>query len=58
VLSDGLPLFGEVGGLGLLQIPPMDLGQVEVIKVDAGPRRRRMSPRPSAGTRDLRPTPS
>jgi len=25
-------LFGEVGGLGLLQIPPMDLGQVEVIK--------------------------
>lgn len=32
VLSDGLPLFGDVGGLGLLQIPPMDLGQVEVIK--------------------------
>ena len=32
LLSDGLPLFGEVGGLGLLQIPPMDLGQVEVIK--------------------------
>lgn len=32
-LSDGLPLFGEqAGGLGLLQIPPMDLGQVEVIK--------------------------
>ena len=32
-LSDGLPLFGEQpGGLGLLQIPPMDLGQVEVIK--------------------------
>jgi len=32
-LADGLPLFGEqVGGLGLLQIPPMDLGQVEVIK--------------------------
>ena len=30
--SDGLPLFGDVGGLGLLQIPPMDLGQVEVIK--------------------------
>ncbi len=30
--SDGLPLFGEVGGLGLLQIPPMDLGRVEVIK--------------------------
>jgi outer membrane receptor for ferrienterochelin and colicins len=32
-LSDGLPLFGEqVGALGLLQIPPMDLAQVEVIK--------------------------
>jgi len=32
-LSDGLPLFGEhPGGFGLLQIPPMDLGQVEVIK--------------------------
>jgi iron complex outermembrane receptor protein len=32
-LSDGLPLFGEqVGGLGLLQIPPVDVGQVEVIK--------------------------
>jgi len=32
-LSDGLPLFGQqVGGLGLLQIPPVDLGQVEVIK--------------------------
>jgi len=31
--SDGLPLFGQqVGGLGLLQTPPMDLGQVEVIK--------------------------
>ena len=31
-LSDGLPLFGEQVSLGLLQIPPMDLGQVEVIK--------------------------
>ena len=32
-LSDGLPLFGQqVGSLGLLQIPPMDLGRVEVIK--------------------------
>ena len=32
-LFDGLPLIGEqVGSLGLLQIPPMDLGQVEVIK--------------------------
>ena len=33
VLSDGLPLFGaQTGSIGLLQIPPMDLGQVEVIK--------------------------
>ena len=33
VLFDGIPLAGQqVGGLGLLQIPPMDLGQVEVIK--------------------------
>jgi iron complex outermembrane receptor protein len=33
MLADGLPLYGgQVGGLGLLQIPPMDLGQVEVIK--------------------------
>jgi iron complex outermembrane receptor protein len=33
VLFDGVPLAGQqVGGLGLLQIPPMDLGQVEVIK--------------------------
>ncbi|HEX8694638.1 MAG TPA: TonB-dependent receptor [Longimicrobium sp.] len=33
VLSDGLPLYGgQSGALGLLQIPPMDLGQVEVIK--------------------------
>ncbi|PWU11475.1 MAG: TonB-dependent receptor [Terriglobia bacterium] len=32
-LTDGLPLFGQQGaGLGLLQVPPMDLGQVEVIK--------------------------
>jgi iron complex outermembrane receptor protein len=32
-LSDGLPFFGQQGaGLGLLQIPPVDLGQVEVIK--------------------------
>jgi outer membrane receptor for ferrienterochelin and colicins len=32
-LSDGLPLYGEqTGSFGLLQIPPMDLGQVEVIK--------------------------
>ena len=32
-LSDGLPLYGEqAAGLALLQIPPMDLGRVEVIK--------------------------
>jgi outer membrane receptor for ferrienterochelin and colicins len=35
-LSDGLPLFGQQGaGLGLLQIPPIDLAQVEVIKGNA-----------------------
>ena len=33
ILADGLPLYGgQTGGLGLLQIPPMDLGGVEVIK--------------------------
>jgi outer membrane receptor for ferrienterochelin and colicins len=33
LLSDGLPLYGgQTGTLGLLQIPPMDLGRVEVIK--------------------------
>jgi iron complex outermembrane receptor protein len=32
-LADGLPQFGQQGaGLGVLQIPPMDLDQVEVIK--------------------------
>src|SRR5256885_13285178 len=31
-LSDGLPLFGEHVSLGLMQIPPLDLGRVEVIK--------------------------
>jgi iron complex outermembrane receptor protein len=32
-LSDGLPLFGvTAGSFGLLQIPPVDLAQVEVIK--------------------------
>jgi outer membrane receptor for ferrienterochelin and colicins len=32
-LADGLPLYGEqIGAIGLLQIPPADLGQVEVIK--------------------------
>ena len=33
VLADGLPLYGgQTGGIGLLQIPPIDLRQVEVIK--------------------------
>src|SRR5687767_13249692 len=33
LLADGLPLYGgQTGGLGLLQIPPMDLGGVEIIK--------------------------
>jgi iron complex outermembrane receptor protein len=33
MLSDGLPLHGgQTGAIGLLQIPPMDLGQVEIIK--------------------------
>lgn len=32
-LSDGLPLFGEqVGALSLMQVPPMDLAKIEVIK--------------------------
>jgi iron complex outermembrane receptor protein len=37
LLSDGLPLYGgQSTSLGLLQIPPTDLGQVEVIKGAAG----------------------
>jgi len=33
VMADGLPLYGaQSGSVGILQIPPMDLGQVEVIK--------------------------
>jgi outer membrane receptor for ferrienterochelin and colicins len=33
ILADGLPLYGgQSGAIGLLQIPPVDLGQVEVIK--------------------------
>jgi outer membrane receptor for ferrienterochelin and colicins len=33
LLSDGLPLYGgQPGGTNLLQIPPLDLGQVEIIK--------------------------
>jgi outer membrane receptor for ferrienterochelin and colicins len=33
LLSDGLPLYGgQASSIGLLQIPPTDLGQVEIIK--------------------------
>lgn len=33
LLADGLPLYGgQTASIGLLQIPPTDLGQVEVIK--------------------------
>jgi len=33
LLADGLPLYGgQTGSISLLQIPPLDLGQVEVIK--------------------------
>jgi iron complex outermembrane receptor protein len=32
ILADGLPLYGQVGGLGLLQIPPIDLARVEIVK--------------------------
>ncbi|KAK0341050.1 hypothetical protein LTR94_028005, partial [Friedmanniomyces endolithicus] len=33
LLADGLPLYGgQASSLGVLQIPPMDVGQVEVIK--------------------------
>ena len=33
LLADGLPLYGgQASSLGLLQIPPTDLGQVEIIK--------------------------
>ncbi len=33
LLADGLPLYGgQTGSIGLLQIPPLDLGRVEVIK--------------------------
>ena len=33
ILADGLPLYGgQASSLGLLQIPPSDLGQVEIIK--------------------------
>jgi outer membrane receptor for ferrienterochelin and colicins len=32
ILADGLPLYGQASSIGLLQIAPTDLGQVEVIK--------------------------
>ena len=33
ILADGLPLYGaQSGSIGILQIPPMDLAQVEIIK--------------------------
>lgn len=33
LLRDGMPLFGEfAGGFSLLQIPPLDLKQIEIIK--------------------------
>lgn len=33
LLADGLPLYGgQASSIGLLQIPPTDLGQVEIIK--------------------------
>ncbi|MEZ5552330.1 MAG: TonB-dependent receptor [Pseudomonadales bacterium] len=36
LLADGLPLYGgQAASLGLLQVPPSDLGQVEVIKGSA-----------------------
>lgn len=36
LLKDGMPLFGGLSGsLGLLQIPPLDLKQIEIIKGSA-----------------------
>ena len=33
MLADGLPLYGGQGdSFSLLQVPPLDLGQVEIIK--------------------------
>src|SRR5690606_5525995 len=33
LLADGLPLYGAAGdSFSLLQVPPLDLGQVEIIK--------------------------
>src|SRR4030095_11203525 len=28
LLADGLPLYGQTGSIGILQIPPVDLGRV------------------------------
>jgi outer membrane receptor for ferrienterochelin and colicins len=63
ILADGLPLYGgQAGSIGILQIPPMDLGQVEVIKGVAsalygvsaiGGVVNLVSRRPSADTREL-----
>ena len=63
ILADGLPLYGgQAGSIGILQIPPMDLGQVEVIKGVAsalygvsaiGGVINLVSRRPSADTREL-----
>jgi iron complex outermembrane receptor protein len=63
ILADGLPLYGgQAGSIGVLQIPPMDLGQVEVIKGVAsalygmsaiGGVVNLVSRRPSADTREL-----
>jgi outer membrane receptor for ferrienterochelin and colicins len=35
LLADGLPLYGNASSIGLLQIPPTDLGRVEIIKGSA-----------------------
>ena len=36
LLADGLPLYGnQASSIGLLQIPPTDLGRVEIIKGSA-----------------------
>ena len=48
LLADGLPLYGGQGdSFSLLQVPPLDLGQVEIIK---GPHRRCTAHRRSAAS--------
>jgi outer membrane receptor for ferrienterochelin and colicins len=32
ILADGLPLYGSTGSTGIVQIPPLDLARVEIIK--------------------------